>query len=314
MDAPVGSSGRFGRRQVGGGASLDVLDATRHFVPFIPMPGAILSIQSHVVYGHVGNSAAVFALQRLGLEVWPIHAVQFSSHAGYPGWRGRAFEAGLIDECVAGLRAIHVLPKCAAVLTGYIGKAEIGEAALRAVDAVRAASPDAVWACDPVIGDVGRGIYVAAGIAEFFRDRAVAQADIVTPNAFELEYLTGLAPRHALAALLQRGPKVVLATSLRLEDTPVDALDLAVADASGAWRLRTPLLPISVHGAGDLMSALFLAHWLSTRSAPEALARAAASVYAVVAATAASGERELALIPAQRELETPSRRFTPEPL
>ena len=278
------------------------------------MPGAILSIQSHVVFGHVGNSAAVFALQRLGREVWPIHTVQFSSHAGYPGWRGRAFEPDLIDECVAGLQAIHALETCAAVLTGYIGKAEIGEAALRAVAAVRAASPEAVWACDPVIGDVGRGVYVAPGIAEFFRDRALPQADIVTPNAFELEYLTGLAPRPALAALLRRGPKVVLATSLRLEDTPADELDLAVADCSGAWRLRTPLLPISVHGAGDLMSALFLAHWLETRSAPEALARAAASVYGIVDATAVLGATELALIPAQRELESPSRRFTPEPL
>jgi pyridoxine kinase len=200
------------------------------------------------------------------------------------------------------------------VLTGYIGKAEIGEAALRAVATVRAASPEAVYACDPVIGDEGRGVYVGAGVAEFFRDRALAEADIVTPNAFELEYLTGLEPRPALAALLRRGPKVVLATSLRLEDTPEDALDLAVADASGAWRLRTPLLPISVNGAGDLMSALFLAHWLATRSAPQALASAAASVYGVIAATVAAGTRELALIAAQAEIVAPSRRFTPEPL
>jgi pyridoxine kinase len=284
------------------------------------MRGAILSIQSHVVYGHVGNSAAVFALQRLGYEVWPIHTVQFSSHAGYPGWRGRAFEAALIDECVAGLQAVEVLNRCDAALTGYIGKPEIGCAALRAVAAVRAMSPGAVYACDPVIGDEGRGVYVGAGIADFFRDQALAQADIATPNAFELEYLTGVAPRDvgttcsAMTALRARGPRVVVATSLRLEDTPVDALDMAVADASGAWRLRTPLLPISVHGAGDLMSALFLAHWLATRSAPQALASAAASVYGVVAATAAAGERELALVAAQAEIVSPSRRFTPEPL
>jgi len=284
------------------------------------MPGAILSIQSHVVYGHVGNSAAVFALQRLGFEVWPIHTVQFSSHAGYPGFRGRAFEAGLIDDCVAGLQAVDALDKCGAVLTGYIGKAEVGDAALRAVAAVRSVSPGAVYACDPVIGDEGRGVYVGAGVAEFFRDRALAQADIATPNAFELEYLTGLAPRDAaetraaLTALRRRGPQVVVATSLRLNDTPADALDLAVADASGAWRLRTPLLPISVHGAGDLMSALFLAHWLQRRSAAEALASAAASVYGVVAATAEAGERELALIAAQSEIAAPSLRFTPEPL
>ena len=117
------------------------------------MTGAILSLQSHVVYGHVGNSAAVFPLQRLGREVWPIHTVQFSSHAGYPGFRGRAFDAALIDECVAGLEAIGALSRCEALLTGYLGEPDIGEAALRALHALRRASPAAVYACDPVIGD-----------------------------------------------------------------------------------------------------------------------------------------------------------------
>jgi pyridoxine kinase len=281
---------------------------------------AILSIQSHVVYGHVGNSAAVFALQRMGCEVWPLHTVQFSSHAGYPGWKGRAFEAAFLDELVAGLSAIGALARCAAALTGYIGKPEIGAAALRAVAAARAANPSAVYACDPVIGDEGKGVYVAPGIAEFFGDAAIPQADIVTPNAFELDYLTGLAPRDAastraaLNQLLARGPKVAVATSLKLEDTPADALDLAVADASGAWRVRTPKLPISVSGAGDLMSALFLAHWLQERDAPSALAYVASSVYGVVAATQAAGTRELQLISAQDEIVAPTRRFAPEPL
>src|SRR5665213_3224823 len=124
------------------------------------MSPTLLSIQSHVVYGHVGNSAAVFPLQRLGCEVWPIHTVQFSSHAGYPGWRGRAFEAALIDECVAGIAAIGALGRCDGVISGYLGKAETGEAALRAYTAVKAANPRAVYSCDPVIGDEGRGVYV----------------------------------------------------------------------------------------------------------------------------------------------------------
>ena len=165
------------------------------------------SIQSHVVYGHVGNSAAVFPLQRLGREVWPLMTVQFSSHTGYAGWRGRAFDAGLIDECVAGLLAIGALSRCAGLLTGYLGKAEIGEAALRALERVRAANGEAAYACDPVIGDAGRGPYVAAGVGEFLRDRAVPLATIATPNAFELEWLTGVAmidlraARQAIAAL-----------------------------------------------------------------------------------------------------------------
>jgi len=280
----------------------------------------ILSIQSHVVFGHVGNSAAVFPLQRLGCEVWPIETVQFSSHAGYKGWRGRSFDAAMIDECVAGLAAIDVLSRCDGVLSGYLGKMEIGEAALRALQAVRGGNPNAVYACDPVIGDEGRGVYAAAGVGEFLRERAIPASTILTPNVFELEWLSGLTARDlvqtraALAALHALGPKVVLVTSLRLEETPADALDMLASDGGNIWRLRTPRLPISVNGAGDLLSALFLFHWLKTRSAPQALASAASSVYGVVVATAASGERELALIAAQEEFVRPSRLFQPEPL
>ncbi len=279
----------------------------------------ILSIQSHVVYGHVGNSAAVFPLQRLGCEVLPIETVQFSSHAGYEGWRGRAFDAAMIDECVAGLVAIGALSRCDGVLSGYLGKAEIGAATLRAFEAVRGANPDAIYACDPVIGDEGRGVYVAAGVAEFFRERALAAATILTANAFELEWLSERPARDleqtrgALAALHARGPRIIVVTSLSLDDTPSDALDMIASDGAKIWRLRTPRLPISVNGAGDLFSALFLFHWLKTRSAPEALASAASSVYGVVAATAASGERELRLVAAQEEFVRPSRLFQPEP-
>jgi len=282
------------------------------------MPAPILSIQSHVVYGHVGNSAAVFPLQRLGREVWPLMSVQFSSHAGYSGWRGRAFDAAMVEDCVAGLAAIGVLPRCAGLITGYLGRPEIGEAALGALAAVRAASPEAVYACDPVIGDTGRGAYVAPGVAEFFRDRALPAATLVTPNAFELEYVSG-APartlagaRAAVAALIARGPRVAVVTSLMLEDTPAERIDMLAGDAGGLWRLATPRLPIAVNGAGDLFAALFLHHWLERRSTPEALSRTASSVFGVVAATHAAGERELALIAAQDELVRPSKRFRAE--
>jgi pyridoxine kinase len=272
----------------------------------------ILSIQSHVVYGHVGNSAAVFPLQRLGREVWPLMTVQFSSHAGYAGWRGRAFDAALIDECVAGLQAIGALHRCAGLLTGYLGKAEIGEAALRALERVRAANGEAAYACDPVIGDAG-GPYVAAGVGEFLRDRAVPLATIVTPNAFELEWLTGerivdlRAARQAIAALRARGPSVVVVKSLKLDDTPADALDMLAGDETGFWRLRTPKLPIAVNGAGDLFAALFFHHWLEARGTRQALSRAASSVHGIVAATHAAKSRELALVAAQDELVRPSR-------
>jgi pyridoxine kinase len=282
------------------------------------MLAPILSIQSHVVYGHVGNSAAVFPLQRLGREVWPLMTVQYSSHVGYAGWRGHAFDAAMIDDCLSGLEAIGVLPRCAGLLTGYLGKAEIGEAALRALDRVRAANGAAAYACDPVIGDVGPGVYVAAGVGEFFRDRALPLATIATPNAFELEWLTGerinnlQAARRAIATLRARGPWVVAATSLQLDDTPAGALDILAGDGAGLWRLRTPNLPISVNGSGDVFAALFFHHWLGDHDTPEALSRAASSVYAVVKATLASDSRELSLIAAQDELTRPSQLFAAE--
>jgi pyridoxine kinase len=278
----------------------------------------ILSVQSHVVYGHVGNSAAVFPLQRLGREVWPLMTVQFSSHTGYAGWRGRAFDAAMIDDCMSGLEAIGALPRCAGLLTGYLGAAETGEAVLRALDRIRGANGEAAYACDPVIGDVGRGSYVAEGVAEFFRNRALPAATIATPNAFELEWLTGerandlQAARRAIAALRGRGPQIVVAKSLKLDDTPANALDMLAGDQAGLWRLRTPNLPIAINGAGDVFAALFFHHWLEARQTPEALSRAASAVHAVVKATLAAGSRELSLIVAQDELTRPSQLFAAE--
>jgi pyridoxine kinase len=281
---------------------------------------AILSIQSHVVYGHVGNSASVFALQRVGREVWPIHTVHFSNHTGYGGWRGRVFEPADIDDCVAGLAERDVLKDCAGVLSGYMGSAAIGAAILRAAERVRAANKDAVYCCDPVLGDIDRGFYVREGVAEFMRDQATPAATILTPNHFELAFLSGVSAntvgefRKALAALHALGPRVILVTSAELEDTPADRLDLIASEGGALWRLRTPKAPIKANGAGDVIAALFLNAWLETRSAAAALARAASAVYALVAATAASGVTELALIAAQDELANPPKVFTPEPL
>ena len=126
----------------------------------------ILSIQSHVAYGHVGNDSAVFVMQRLGVEVWPIHTVQFSNHTGYGAWKGRVFDGASIDELMVGIGERGVLPQCTGVLSGYMGSAETGNAILSAVGKVRAANPEALYCCDPVIGDVGRGIFVRPGIPE----------------------------------------------------------------------------------------------------------------------------------------------------
>ena len=280
----------------------------------------ILSIQSHVAYGHVGNASAVFPMQRLGHEVWPVHTVQFSNHTGYGAWRGQVFGAELIDECVQGIAERGVLGSCDGVLTGYMGGLDTGAAILRAVERVKAANSRAVYCCDPVIGDTGRGVFVRPGIEAFFREHLVPCADILTPNQFELELLTGrpagtlAQARLAMGRLHSMGPQTILVTSLQTRETPGDCLDIVAGDATGLWLVRSPRLDMAVNGAGDAIAALFFVHWLTTRSVVKALEAAAASVYGLLLATARAGSREILTIAAQEEFVNPSRRFVAMPL
>ncbi len=277
----------------------------------------LVSINSHVAYGQVGNSATVFALQRLGVEVWPIHTVMFSNHPGYGDFRGRTVDAAEVRELVDGIAARGVLAQCDGVLSGYLGAAEVGREVLAAVACVKAANAAARYCCDPVIGDDGR-VYVRPDVAELIRDRLLSAADVVTPNQFELEWLSGrsvgtlgeaLAAIDALHAL---GPSVVLVTSLDTAQTPPDAVDLIVSDAAGRFRLRTPELPHAVHGAGDAIAALFFAHWLRTGSPAEAMSRAASSVFGILRITARVRADEMLLIEAQDEIIAPRQLFRPE--
>jgi pyridoxine kinase len=280
----------------------------------------LLSIQSHVAYGHVGNAAAVCPLQRLGVEVWPVHTVQFSNHTGYGAWRGQVFEAAQIRDVVQGIEERGVLPKCDGVLSGYMGSADTGAAILDAVDRVKAANPKARYCCDPVIGDVGTGVFVRPGIPEFMRERALPAADIVTPNQFELELLSGLTVPtigeavRACGAIHAMGPSTVLVTSLHVEDTPKEMIDLFASGPDGRYRVRTPLLDLSVNGAGDAVAAMFFAHLLYSGSTTEALARAASSIFGVLRRTADAGSREILLVEAQQEFIKPSRMFHAEPV
>jgi len=275
----------------------------------------LISIQSHVAYGHVGNSAAVFPLQRLGVEVWPVHTVQFSNHTGYGQWQGRVFDASLIRDIVTGLETRGVLGECDGVLSGYVGAPEIGEAILDAVATVKRANPAARYCCDPVIGDVGKGAFVREGVAEFMRDKAVASADIVTPNHFELDVLSGRPSRtlgearDAVQALHDRGPRAVLVTSLAVEDTPADAVDLLASDETGDFRLRTPRLAVAANGAGDAIAALFFALYLRSGRIDEALSRAASAIFGVLKRTAELGAPEIQLVLAQDEIIAPSQLF-----
>ena len=278
---------------------------------------AILSIQSSVAYGHVGNSAVAFPLMRMGVEVWPVNTVHFSNHTGYETWRGPLLTAHDISEVVRGLDERGVLSRCDAVLSGYQGRADVAEAILAAVALVKTRNPAAIYCCDPVIGDVDRGTFVQPGVPELIRDRVVPTAQIITPNAYELQVLTGrktsgLADVLAAAeAARASGPEVVLVTSVRHPQAAPDTIDMVLVTADGAWSVTTPNLPQAFNGAGDLTAALFLARLLASGDAPAALAGTAGSVFGVLAATAAVGQRELQLVAAQEEIVHPSRAVSP---
>jgi len=277
----------------------------------------VLSVQSRVSYGHVGNAAAVFPLQCLGVEAWALDTVAFSNHTGHGRWRGNVVAASEIASLFEGIAELGVLPSLDAVLSGYIGTVETGAVLLDIVTRVKEANPRALFCCDPVIGDVDTGPYVREGVAEFFRDRALSLADIATPNRFELEFLTGRSiaslgdAAAGAAALRAQGPGVVLVTSL---DAEPDRLTMLAAGPDGAWAVETPRLPVMLNGCGDVAAALFLGRTLRGESLAEALAATASSMHAVIETTARLGRYELALVAAQAELAHPSQRFAPRPL
>ncbi|MEV6371876.1 pyridoxal kinase PdxY [Micromonospora musae] len=276
----------------------------------------ILSIQSSVAYGHVGNSAAAFPLQRLGHEVWPVLTVHFSNHTGYGAWRGPLLAPADVAEVIAGIEDRGVLGGADAVLSGYQGDPAMGAVILDAVERVKTANPDAVYCCDPVMGDVGRGMFVRPGIPEYLRDVVVPRADIITPNHFELDFLAGRTT-NTLAELLdavdtvrESGPRHVLVTSVLHGDVPEGSLEVVAVSDEGAWAVTTPLLPINPNGGGDITAALYLAHLWTTRSPATALERTIGSVFAVLEATLTAGTRELQLIAAQDAIAEPPAKFT----
>ncbi len=252
---------------------------------------SILSVQSHVTYGHVGNSAAVFILQSLGHRVWPVHTVQLSNHPGYPHVGGGVVPAEQLTAIFNGLRDNNWLDECAAVLGGYMGSLENADATLKAVGLVKHHQPEAFYICDPVIGDRPEGVYVPKEIIDFYRDQALPEADVFTPNLFELEILSGAAVSSvedicaAARTLIKRGPQIVIVTSL-LTQTPGGGLATLLVTDNQAWHVETPLYPCKAKGAGDVFAALWTGHWLNGNPPEAALARAVSGVCSLVKATA----------------------------
>ena len=276
----------------------------------------VLSIQSNVAWGYVGNSAAVFALQRLGFDVLQVHTVLFSNHTGYGQFRGQILSAEHIRDILAGLRERGVLHKVGAVLSGYLGNADTGAAILDAVNDIRHANPGLRYLCDPVMGDVGRGLFVNPAIPGFLRDQAIPFANIITPNQFEFELLTGaklasIAEAVTVARQLRgRGPDTIIITSLATPDIPADQLGTLAVNGQGAWLVSTPKIDLHPlpNGMGDVFAATLLGRLMEGQALPQALELATATLFSLVKATTA-GSRDLPLIAEQAQLVEPDTRF-----
>jgi pyridoxine kinase len=285
----------------------------------------VLSIQSHVVYGHAGNSAAVFPLQRLGWEVWAINTVEFSNHTGYKAWRGEALSPALTEELVLGLEERDVLKQCDAVLSGYLGNPETGRAIIGTVRKVRSHAPKALYCCDPVMGDEGRGFFVKPEIPDIFKNEIIPLADILTPNQFELCALTGMNAEtlpeilEAVKRLHSLGPRIILVTSLKIQEdreTKSPEIGMLASDGNDTYRISTPELYFenssSMAGSGDLTSSIFLSRYLESRDLKQSLELSAASIYGIMEATHRAKSPELLIIAAQEQLVSPGFSFRAE--
>ena len=275
----------------------------------------VLSIQSAVAYGHVGNSAAVFPLQRIGVEVMPVYTVTFSNHTGYGAWRGPLISPDDVREVITGIEERGVFPQIDVILSGYQGSEGIADVILDAVARIKAANPAAIYACDPVMGNAKSGCFVAPAIPILLRERVVPAADIITPNQFELGYLTGTEPDTLESTLRsvdlarEMGPRTVLVTSVERPDREEGTLEMLAVDDDGAWIVTTPQLPMTANGSGDVTAALFTAHYRRTGDAADALARTASSVFDLLQNTLNSGERELQLVESQEAYAHPRMQF-----
>ena len=276
---------------------------------------AILSVQSEVAYGHVGNSAGRLPLQRLGFEVWSVNTVQLGHHPGYGAFRGHMVEPERFAAILNAVLEQAPIEHCLGVLVGYLGDALLADPIRDALDRLRARCSKLVVLLDPVIGDDGSGVFVRPPVPEAIRNKLLPRADIVTPNRFELAFLTGRAIENvdqailAAEALLERGPKLVLATGLPSSDRN-DRLVMLAAAAGERWIIETPRLGRHFNGTGDTLSALFLGHYLSAPDLRSAFERAASAIYSLVEITEQRGEEELAIVAAQEAFNGADARFS----
>ncbi|BBO12886.1 MULTISPECIES: pyridoxal kinase [Bradyrhizobium] len=268
----------------------------------------VISIQSQVVHGHVGNSAAAYAIQAEGVNVAAVPTTLLSNHPRYPSLHGRVLETELVADLLTGVEERGLVDEAAVLVTGYLGSP--GNAAVIAdfVERALARNSKLVYLCDPVIGDDGR-VYVADGILDVVRHRLLPAANLTTPNQFELELLTGLRTadaeglRVACAALAGIGRIEIVATGCTLADTPEGQLETILCADGLLSRFATLRLPIRPYGTGDLLTGLIAAHLAKGEATEVAVRLAVETIFAVLVRTQDAGTAEMRLVP----LPTPGR-------
>jgi pyridoxine kinase len=275
----------------------------------------VISIQSQVAWGHVGNSAAVFPMQMHGIDVTAVPTTLLSNRPGYPTIRGRVLEEQLVADLLRGIEERGAVDACNMILSGYLGSAEIAAAVADFVARAKARNPGLLYCCDPVLGDRDRGLFVQAEIPPVVRDRLCPLADLVTPNHFEFEFLCGTKAATSgemiaqAQTLLTRGPSTVVITSAELSDTPDGEIETLAVERAQGWRVRTPRLPISPSGTGDLFAALFASARVQGKATPAALGHAASAIFAVLERTASEGTEEMRIVASAEQLVRPQRLF-----
>ena len=268
----------------------------------------VLSMSSQVAYGHVGNCAAVPALQALGHEVLAIPTVLLAHHPGHGVPTGRVLPSGEVADLLRGLEQVGALGKACALLTGYMGLAETATVAADAAARLRRHHPKALYLCDPVIGDNGR-VYVRPGVEDAIRAQLLPLADVLTPNHFELERLAGCQVTtleqavRAARSLIVLGPRAVVVTTLSHQQAQAGQIETLAVTADQVWVASTPRLDQVPHGGGDLLAALLLGHLALGNTLPDAFARAVSAVYQVLVSSV--GEPELRLVAQSRTLLAP---------
>lgn len=275
----------------------------------------IISIQSQVVHGHVGNSAAVFPMQHLGIPVTAVPTTLLSNHPHYPTMRGRVLDADLLRDLLLGVEERGLVDTCSILLTGYLGSAENGEVVAGFVERAKLRNPALRYCCDPVMGDADLGFFVDRDLPELFRQRLVPLADILTPNQFEFEELAGcVAPdaealQSGIELLTEARATIVVVTGVGLGEASATRVETFAFHGSNAWKVSTPRLPCRPAGTGDLFTALFVSALAQGAPVPVALETSVSATFAILVDTAAANRLEMPIVESRHELARQKRRF-----